>query len=120
MMPLQRPSDHASEEERAAYRKERRRRVIVKAARRARIERRETPHDSAACEVCKQNPKKDAYDATPMQIAERAKVSLSHVYRVISDNPRTARGRRTLETLRRIAHDGLGVSLDELAAIVLD
>jgi transcriptional regulator with XRE-family HTH domain len=94
--------------------------VIVKATRRARIERRETPHDATSCKLCSSITRRDTYDVTPAQIAERAKVSESHVYRVISDNPRTARGRRTLETLRRIAHDGLGISLDELAAVVLD
>jgi hypothetical protein len=120
LQPLQRPPDDAPAEVLAAYRKERRRRRIVKAARRARIARRESPHDPIACAVCRKVVRHDIGKLRPPEIAARAVVSETTVWRYFSENPKTARGRKTLATARRIAHDGMGITLDELAAIVLD
>jgi transcriptional regulator with XRE-family HTH domain len=120
MQPLRRPPDDCSDEEWAAYRKERVRRKIIKRERRARIARRESPHDAKTCAICLRSPRKLQYDVRVRDVAERSMVSRHHVYRVFSDNIKQARGRKTLATLRRIAHDGMGISLDELAAMVLD
>lgn len=59
-----------------------------------------------------------AGDIDVPEVARRALVSKHHVYRVLSPNVSKRRGLRTLTTMRRIAHDGLGISLDALALIL--
>lgn len=117
--PLLKPSKNAPNEVWAYYYDERQRRKTIKAERRGRIARRESPHDIENCELCLAAPKRE-HDINVRSVAERSLVSRSHVYRVLDPNVEERRGLRTLATLRRIAHDGLGISLDELAALVLD
>jgi hypothetical protein len=118
-LPLRRPAEDASEEVWAAYHAERKRRKVLKALRRGRIARREQPHDPRACSMCGAVPEREL-DINIGEVADRAMMSHSHVYRVLSPNVAERRGLKTLTTLRRIAHDGLGITLDELATIVLD
>lgn len=78
-----------------------------------------TAHDSANCAICRALPDR-ALEIDPRVVAARSLVSKNHVYRVMDPNIESRRGLRTLDTMRRIAHDGLGITLDELAKIVLD
>ena len=122
MEPLRRPPDGCSPEVWTAYRKERRRRVVIKGERRGRITRRENPHDPDACQRCQSVITAARAFAerefNAVEVAKRALVSKDTVYRVLSPNVADRRGLRTLTTMRRIAHDGLGISLDELALIL--
>lgn len=119
MLPLRRPPDDAPPEVWEDYRDERRRRKMLKAVRRARIDRRENPHDTGACKVCDAVPHRDL-EVDAQAVAQRARVDRSYVYRVFSRKRGVKRGHQTMATLRRIAHDGLGISLDELAMLMLD
>lgn len=117
-LPLQRPPDDCTPEEWAAYRRERRRRRILKAGRRARIARREQPHDVKGCPICRAIPERDL-ETHYTEVAKRAKCSPSHAYRVLfAKEKKDQRGMKTLSMMRRIAHDGLGITLDELAILL--
>lgn len=118
MTPLKRPKIGASREAWAAYRAERRRRKIIKAERRGRIARRESPHDTAVCDICRLVPQRQI-DIDMALVAARTMFSRTHVYRVLDPNVESRRGLKTLSSMRRIAHEGLGISLDEFARLVL-
>jgi hypothetical protein len=120
--PLVRPDDDAAMDAWAAYRGERRKRVVQKAERRGRIARREQPHEVDCCAMC-QHVYASAMehrerDISVREVAAASMMSINHVYRVLSANIEDRRGLRTLTSMRRIAHDGLGISLDELAILL--
>jgi hypothetical protein len=117
--PLRRPAEGASDTEWETFYLERRRRKTVKALRKGRIARREEPHDVESCEFCRAVPQREL-DINVAEVAERSKMSRSHCYRVLDRNVADRRGIKTLLTMRRIAHDGLGIGLDEFAALVID
>lgn len=82
-------------------------------------ERTKTQHDHARCVVCRRVPQR-VVEIDVRTVAARSLLSRNHVYRVVDPDVGSRRGLRTLETMRRIAHDGLGISLDELARLILD
>lgn len=90
-----------------------------RAARRMYKARATAHHDHARCKVCRRLPEREL-EIDPRVVAARSLVSKNHVYRVLDPNIESRRGLRTLDTMRRIAHDGLGISLDELAKLILD
>lgn len=118
-LPMYRPNEDASDEIWYEYFKEKFRRKTEKAKRNGRIARREEPHDVESCEVCKAVPKRDL-EINVAEAAKKSKVSRSHFYRTIDRNIADRRMIGTLLTARRMAHDGLGISVDELIALAVD
>lgn len=118
MTPLRRPQSDAGKEAWAAYRAEKKRRRIIKGERRGRIARRETPHDIEACDFCRTSPPREL-NIDMALVAARTKFSRTHIYRVLDPDVESRRGLKTLSSMRRIAHEGLGITLDEFARLVL-